>query len=65
MEDAFYRLDNFIVYLEHHMGMYDELVKKGDLPPHDKYFREALIKSHKSGELVDLIYPDEMQDNKA
>jgi hypothetical protein len=65
MEDAFYRLDNFIVYLEHHMNMYDKLVKKGDLPAHDKHFREALIQSHKSGELVDLICPDEMQDNKA
>ena len=65
MEDAFYRLDNFIVYLEHHMDMYDKLVKKGDLPAHDKHFREALIASHRAGELVDLMCPDEMQDNKA
>lgn len=65
MEDEFYRLDNFIVYLERHMSMYDKLVKKGELPAHDKHFRKALIQSHKAGELVDLICPDEIQDNKA
>ena len=47
------------------MKMYDKLVKKGDLPAHDKHFRQALIQSHKSGELVDLICPDKMQNNKS
>ncbi len=65
MEDSFYRLDNFIVYLEHHMSLYNKLVKKGELPRHDKHFREALIKSHRSGELVDLICPDNNQNNEA
>jgi len=47
------------------MGLYNKLVKTGELPEHDKYFREALIKAHRSGELVDLLCPEDEQHNRA